>query len=121
MKTSTETLGLRRRLALELARLQTQSLRRKHPLRQLFWESTVRCNLRCRHCGSDCRLSAATPDMPREDFMRVLDSIAQRTDPGRIFIILGYYPADIINYILNGVTLGLTIMGNITACQTTVH
>jgi MoaA/NifB/PqqE/SkfB family radical SAM enzyme len=23
-------------------------------LTYLFWESTLRCNLRCAHCGSDC-------------------------------------------------------------------
>ncbi|BAI60811.1 conserved hypothetical protein [Methanocella paludicola SANAE] len=28
--------------------------RKEHRLRYLFWETTRACNLRCRHCGSDC-------------------------------------------------------------------
>lgn len=84
-----EKLGLRRRVALELARQLTGSLRREHPLRQLFWESTLRCNIHCRHCGSDCRQAAAVPDMPREDFFRVLDGIAARRNAGDVFVIIG--------------------------------
>ena len=56
---------LRRRLGLELARKMNNNLKREHPLRQLFWESTLRCNVACRHCGSDCKAAATTPDMPR--------------------------------------------------------
>ena len=82
-------LGIRRTLALELARQQNKNLRREHPLRQVFWESTVRCNIHCRHCGSDCRQVSSTPDMPKEDFFRVLDNIAQKRNPGDVFIILG--------------------------------
>lgn len=82
-------LGLRRTVALEAARLLNGSLRREHPLRQLFWESTVRCNIHCRHCGSDCRQAAAVPDMPLHDFLRVLDGIAKKQDPGSVFVILG--------------------------------
>ncbi len=84
-----EKLGIRRRLALELARRLNHNLQREHPLRQVFWESTVRCNIHCRHCGSDCRQVAKVPDMPREDFFGVLDNIAQRMNPNEVFIILG--------------------------------
>ena len=84
-----EKLGIRRTVALEASRLLNKSLRKEHPLRQLFWESTVRCNIHCRHCGSDCRQAALTPDMPREDFFRVLDNIAQKRNPGEVFVILG--------------------------------
>ena len=82
-------MGLRRNIALELARRLAHNERRLHPLQQLFWESTVRCNINCRHCGSDCRQVATTPDMPREDFFRVLDNIAAHTNPAKVFIILG--------------------------------
>lgn len=84
-----EKLGIRRTLALEASRQINKDLREEHPLRQLFWESTLRCNIHCRHCGSDCRQSAAAPDMPREDFFRVLDNIASRMDPSKVFVILG--------------------------------
>ena len=89
MKNDIEKLGLRRKMALEAARLLNKSLRQEHRLRQVFWESTVRCNIHCRHCGSDCRQASTVPDMPREDFFRVLDNIAQKQNPNEVFIIQG--------------------------------
>ena len=84
-----EKLGIRRTIALEAAKLMGKSIKQEHPLRQLFWESTMRCNIRCRHCGSDCQQSASTPDMPREDFFRVLDNVATKRNPSEVFVILG--------------------------------
>lgn len=81
-------LSLRRRLALNISKTLFNQMRDRHPLTQLFWECTLRCNLRCRHCGSDCKVSSAVADMPKEDFFAVLDSIAQRTDPHKVFVIL---------------------------------
>lgn len=63
-------------------------MRREHQLRQLFWECTLRCNLHCRHCGSDCKVQAGQQDMPKEDFLRVLDSIAQKCDPHKVFVVV---------------------------------
>lgn len=60
---------------------------RVHPLRQLFWECTLRCNLHCRHCGSDCTASALAPDMPFEDFEKVLLRIREAYDPRDILVI----------------------------------
>jgi len=51
----------------------------KHQLQQLFWECTLRCNLNCKHCGSDCAVSNTTSDMPFSDFATVLDSVARNT------------------------------------------
>lgn len=68
-------LSLRQRLALELDRKVRHDRVARHQLRTLFWECTHRCNLRCRHCGSDCKTSALHPDMPAADFLRVIDSI----------------------------------------------
>ena len=81
-------LSIRRRIALDIARSMRKSQEEEHPLRQLFWECTLRCNLRCQHCGSDCKQVAATPDMPKEDFFKVLDSIAAKTDPHKVFVII---------------------------------
>ena len=58
-----------------------------HELRHLFWECTLRCNLRCLHCGSDCRTISEAQDMPLEDFIAVLDDIRSVMDPKRILII----------------------------------
>ncbi len=46
-----------------------------HELNYLFWECTTRCNLHCRHCGSDCFAASQDIDMPLEDFLRAFDTI----------------------------------------------
>ena len=81
-------LSLRRRIALEASRKLENDIIREHPLRQLFWECTLRCNLHCQHCGSDCKVQALQPDMPKEDFLHVLDQVAERTDPHKVFVIV---------------------------------
>ena len=82
-------LGLRKRLGLELfAQLYKRSIE-EHPLRTLFWECTLRCNLNCRHCGSDCRAEATVPDMPLEDFLRVVDEqITPHVDPHKVMVVI---------------------------------
>ena len=54
-----------------------------HELNYLFWECTTRCNLHCRHCGSDCFAASRDVDMPLEDFLRAFDTIpvAGRANP----------------------------------------
>ena len=81
-----EPLGIRKRLGLEIAGKLYQEEARKHPLKQLFWECTLRCNLSCRHCGSDCKVTAGCKDMPMEDFAKVLDSVAASTNPHDVMI-----------------------------------
>ena len=39
-----------------------------HELNYLFWECTTRCNLACRHCGSDCSVLGREQDMPLADW-----------------------------------------------------
>ena len=58
-----------------------------HPLRTLFWECTLRCNMSCRHCGSDCKVQPSVKDMPAEDFLRVIDSLTPHVDPHKVFVI----------------------------------
>ena len=81
-------LTLRKKIALELWRQREANIRSMHPLRQLFWECTLRCDLHCRHCGSDCKMQPEHKDMPKEVFFRVLDSVAAKTDPHEVFIIV---------------------------------
>ena len=57
-------LSLRKRLGLELYRRLHREAVERHELRTLFWECTLRCNLRCGHCGSDCTASPDSQDMP---------------------------------------------------------
>lgn len=81
-----EKLSLRRRIALDITKKLQDEVIEKHPLRQLFWECTLRCNHHCRHCGSDCRQTSLIPDMPMEDFGRVLDSVAACMNPHEVMI-----------------------------------
>ena len=80
---------LRLKIALWLESLRRNNLKQLHPLQQLFWESTLRCNVHCLHCGSDCVSSVETPDMPAADFLHVLDSeITPHVDPHRMLVII---------------------------------
>ena len=79
-------LSLKQRIGLELTKPMIDSVVREHPLTTLFWESTLRCNLHCRHCGSDCKTTSAIKDMPLEDFLPVLDDIAAAMDPHKVII-----------------------------------
>ena len=81
-------LSIRQRLALELNRQLVKDAREEHPLTQLFWESTLRCNNACRHCGSDCKVSDVHPDMPFEDFEKVLLRIKEKYDSHKIMVIV---------------------------------
>lgn len=83
-----DKLSLRQRLALELNRKVKNERRRTHLLRQLFWECTWRCNLSCRHCGSDCKSSSLLPDMPAQSFLKVIDTILSHVDPHVINIVI---------------------------------
>ena len=76
-----------KKIALELNRAVLQERTEEHELHQLFWECTLRCNLNCRHCGSDCRMLSETADMPLEDFLGVLDEIKEHEEPHKVMVI----------------------------------
>lgn len=76
-KPDIETIERLQAIDREMQLLSTHRLALLHPLQQLFWECTLRCNLSCRHCGSDCLKEAVAPDMPLEDFLPVLDRIKE--------------------------------------------
>ena len=81
-------ISIRQRIALELHRQLVKDEQKHHSLRQLFWECTLRCNMHCRHCGSDCHVSSACTDMPFEDFRKVLVRIKEKYDSRRIMVIM---------------------------------
>ncbi len=67
----------------------------EHPLRYLFWEATLRCNLACRHCGSDCLRDNSTRDreLPPAAIKQELAAIAKVCDPRAITLaIIGGEP-----------------------------
>jgi radical SAM protein with 4Fe4S-binding SPASM domain len=72
-----------------------EELKRTTPLRYLFWESTLRCNLNCLHCGSDCVRNDSTQaqEIDAELIKRELRSIARSYPPNNCtFAIIGGEP-----------------------------
>ena len=59
----------------EVFRHYRRAVQREHELSYLFWECTLRCNLNCLHCGSDCLKESSTPDMPLADFVKALRGV----------------------------------------------
>lgn len=85
---SVTDISLRKRLGLELFRQHKKNTVKIHRLSYLFWECTLRCNLACKHCGSDCHKSMQQKDMPLEDFLKVIDGITPHVDPHKTMIVL---------------------------------
>ena len=81
-------MNFRQRVGLELQRQLRKTNEQLHPLRSLFWECTLRCNMHCRHCGSDCRVQPEVKDMPAADFLRAVDSLTPHVNPNETFIII---------------------------------
>lgn len=64
------------------------TLSENHQLSYLFWECTLRCNLNCIHCGSDCKSNSRYRDMPSEDFLKVVDQISKTNTPKKTMIVI---------------------------------
>ncbi|HNW99064.1 MAG TPA: TIGR04133 family radical SAM/SPASM protein [Bacteroidales bacterium] len=59
-----------------------------HELSYLFWECTLRCNINCLHCGSDCHRDSAIHDMPYPDFIAIAKKVAKVYNPNKTMIVL---------------------------------
>jgi radical SAM enzyme (rSAM/lipoprotein system) len=81
-------LKLKKKIILTLFQKYKRNQAQLHELKYLFWECTLRCNLNCLHCGSDCTAQTAVPDMPLADFLRVLDAIAPHVNPNKTMLAL---------------------------------
>lgn len=80
-------LGVTKRLKLEFGKRINERRKQLHVLHQLFWECTLKCNLKCLHCGSDCKAIDNRDDMPLSDFLNVLDDISKTLNPKNVLII----------------------------------
>lgn len=79
--------GFIKKLRLNYTYAQYQKRCERHILQQLFWECTLRCNLNCLHCGSDCRTTSDMQDMPLGDFVVVLEDVRSKMDPSKILVV----------------------------------
>ena len=64
-----------------------QALAQKPILYNLFWETTLRCNAKCKHCGSrageDCNFK---DELNTEEIKNALHSIANKYDASKILL-----------------------------------
>jgi len=70
---------LRKRIALNLFSKFKKNEYKIHQLNYIFWECTLRCNLNCQHCGSDCLKDAA---------LGALDQLNGIVNPNKTMIVL---------------------------------
>ena len=59
-----------------------------HPLRYLFLEITSRCNLACRHCGSDCGRGARPDELTAAEWVSLIESLPRAFPSPRPFAVL---------------------------------
>lgn len=77
-----------KKIKLKIFKKYRQLETRRHQLSYLFWECTLRCNLNCAHCGSDCISQSNVPDMPSHDFLKAIDSITNIVIPNKTSIVI---------------------------------
>lgn len=58
----------------------------------LFFEITRRCNLSCRHCGSDCSAETGFPELSLDSWKSIIDYVASRFSPPPAIVITGGEP-----------------------------
>lgn len=78
----------RQKLGLNLSAKYIDVQTKLHDLTYFFWECTVRCNIACKHCGSDCRSDKGVKDMPGEDFLNVAREVATQYKPNKVMIVI---------------------------------
>ena len=85
---SVKRIPVKKKLALKLHNRYRANEKKLHQLNYIFWECTLRCNLNCIHCGSDCKKDSSIHDMPKEDFFKALDNISPIISPNKTMIVL---------------------------------
>ena len=88
MKKKNVSPSIRQKLALNLSAQYINVQAKVHDLTYFFWECTVRCNIACKHCGSDCRSDKGVKDMPGEDFLKVAKEVATQYNPNKVMIVI---------------------------------
>ncbi len=91
MSTDEPAGALRLRDFPKLVQLRREAKERERLLREpdltyLFWESTLRCNLRCAHCGSSCEARSPLRELDTKEILATLDTIAEDFDTSRMFV-----------------------------------
>jgi radical SAM protein with 4Fe4S-binding SPASM domain len=61
---------------------------RARVLRYLFLEVTQRCNLACRHCGSDCKRETRPGELTTDEWLTVLKQLSVAYDREELLLVL---------------------------------
>ena len=80
-------ISFKKKIALELFRHFKKNTVKIHELQYILWECTLKCNLSCRHCGSDCKKESGIKDMPVDHFLKAIDSITEQVNPNKTIIV----------------------------------
>ncbi len=59
-----------------------------HPLRYLFVEITQRCNLNCRHCGSDCGRDTRLHELTTDEWLEFFSYLPEHFDTRKLVLIV---------------------------------
>jgi radical SAM protein with 4Fe4S-binding SPASM domain len=73
-------------VTLEREAARRRALAARPDLDYLFWEATLRCNLRCRHCGSSCEARSPHHELATPEILAILETVAEDFDPARVFV-----------------------------------
>lgn len=60
--------------------------RKKHTLLDLFWECTLTCNAKCKHCGSSAEKKKYDGELSTEEIKKAFKQIANDMDASKILI-----------------------------------
>ena len=85
---SVRNISIRKKIVLNLFQKYKKNESKIHTLNYILWECTLRCNLHCIHCGSDCKKDSFVNDMPTEDFFKAIDQISSIVNPKNTMIVL---------------------------------
>ena len=77
---------------LEQVKRYRESLYRKPVLKQLFFEFTLNCNEKCFHCGSSCGMERVTGELEKEEWIAIIDEVAENFKPKPMLCITGGEP-----------------------------
>lgn len=81
-------ISIRKKIGLNLYKKYKKNESKIHTLRYILWECTLRCNLNCIHCGSDCKKDTSVKDMPVEDFIKAIERVELIVNPNKTMIVL---------------------------------
>ena len=59
----------------------------QHPLRQIQWEATRRCDMKCSHCGSSCSASIRDEELSETEIISAFKSITSVYDSNQLELV----------------------------------